>query len=457
MLGFLNAAMAGATQRFMSIAQGENNILKQKKIFNVSFILHLIISIFVGIVLLIAGGFFFNGILNIPAERVIAAKVVYISLILSTIFTVMTTPYDAVMNAHENMKYYAIIGITESILKLIVAILVVYVSYDRLIIYGVLMAFIPILTLTIMRIYCHKNYIECTIGFRKYWDKNLIKNMSSYAGWSFVDASTGITANYGLGIVLNHFWGTILNAAQGIANQVGGQLMLFSQNMMKALNPVIMKSEGAGNRNFMVNTAILGCKYSFLLLSFFALPFMIEAPYVLNLWLKNVPDWSILFCRLQIIRSLFEQLTINLWAAIAAEGNIKNFYICKSILNILPLILSFVGFKFGLQPYWLYIFWIVCWGIINGLIIIYFAKKQCGLSIKKYINIVILPCIYISIPVLCIGSIPFLLMDESFSRFILSTIICIIIFSILFWIFLENKEKETIYDISKKIIKRWKY
>lgn len=139
MLGFLNAAMASATQRFMSYSEGEGNKEKQKSIFNVSIILHLGISIIVGFLLIIAGYFFFNGILKIPESRIFAAQVVYGSLIISTIFTIITVPYDAVINAHENMKYYAIIGILEAVLKLLIAFYCVYTSHDKLITYGILM------------------------------------------------------------------------------------------------------------------------------------------------------------------------------------------------------------------------------------------------------------------------------------------------------------------------------
>ena len=206
MLGFLNAAIASATQRFMSYSEGEGNREKQKSIFNVSFILHLGISIIVGISLLIAGYFFFNGILNIPQNRILAAKVVYGSLIISTMFTVMTVPYDAAMNAHENMKYYAVIGVFEAILKLAVAF--------------VLMSCIPLITLTIIRFYCHRHYIECIIAPYKYWDKNLIKEMTSFAGWNFINSATSMVSTYGQNIILNIFFNTTINAAFSIANHV---------------------------------------------------------------------------------------------------------------------------------------------------------------------------------------------------------------------------------------------
>ena len=296
MLGFLNAAMASATQRFMSFSEGEGNKEKQKVIFNVSFILHLIISVIVGLSLLATGYFFFSGILNIPESRVLAAKIVYGSLIISTMFTVMTVPYDAIMNAHENMKYYAMIGVCESLLRLSVAFVCVYTHHDRLIVYGALMACIPLITLTTMRIYCHKKYDECIISVQKYWDKKLMKEMTSFAGWNFFSSMITICSAYGQGIILNHFFGTLLNAAQGIASQLNGQLQVLSANMLKAINPVLGKSAGANNKQLLVKSTMFGAKYASALYLIIAIPMFIEAPYILQLWLKNVPEWTIRHC-----------------------------------------------------------------------------------------------------------------------------------------------------------------
>lgn len=233
MLGFLNSAMAGATQRFMSFTEGEGNKEKQKGIFNVSLVLHFCIAIIAGVALIIAGIFFFNGILNIPTERVFAAKVVYGSFIVSTMFTVMTVPYDAAMNAHENMRYYAIVGIVESLLKLSVAFVCVYTLFDKLIVYGSLMASIPLITLTIMRVYCHRHYEECTMNLKHYWDKGLMKEMTSFAGWNFCSSAASFLTMQGMSIVLNMFGGVIVNAAHGIANQVSGMLMVFPITCLK--------------------------------------------------------------------------------------------------------------------------------------------------------------------------------------------------------------------------------
>ena len=456
MLGFLNAAMASATQRFMSYSEGEGNKEKQKSIFNVSLVLHFGIAFAVGIALLIAGYFFFNGILNIPADRVFAAQVVYGSLIISTMFTVMTVPYDAAMNAHENMKYYAIVGILESLLKLTVAFACVYTAKDKLIVYGSLMACIPLVTLTIMRIYCHKHYEECAISIKRYWNKGLMKEMTSFAGWNFISSVSNIVSQYGLSIVLNHFWGTILNAAQGIANQVSGQLMVFSNTMLKALNPIITKSKGGGNDKLMIKASLLGCKYAYLMLIIFAIPFIIETPYILKLWLKEIPDWAVVFCILQLSRSIIEQLTISISPAISAQGHIKGYSIFKSILNIQPIIFTAIFFYFKFPPYIMYIIWILCGGIIGGGVTLYFAQKLCRLDLKEYFKTIFLPCISITIIMLITGYIPQLILEESFLRLSVTISTTTIIMIICCWIVFDIEEKNLIKEIIKKIYSKIK-
>lgn len=271
MLGFLNSTMANATQRFMSYAEGANDLLKKKQVFNVSMVLHIGVALLTGLILLAAMYPLFNGIFNIQPDRIFAAEVIYLSLVVSTMFTIVNVPYDAVMNAHENMLYYALIGIFEAFLKLLVAFACVYTTSDKLIVYGILMAIIPFVTLTIMKIYCHRKYEECFIGLKKYWSRGLVKEIASFSGWNFLTAISSLVSFYGTGLVLNHFFGTILNAAQGIANQVNGQMSTFSLNLMKAVNPIIVKRAGAQDVEAMNKATLASGKYSTLLIVF--LPF----------------------------------------------------------------------------------------------------------------------------------------------------------------------------------------
>jgi O-antigen/teichoic acid export membrane protein len=452
MLVFLNAAMAAATQRFMSYAEGEGNKDRKKNIFNISVILHFCIAILLGIVLLIAGYFFFNGILNIPAERMDAACMVYYFMIVSTMFTVMTVPYDAVLNAHENMLYYAIVGIIESILKLAVALVVVYTMADKLIVYGALMSGISLSVMIIMRTYCHKRYEECVFKPKKYYDKTLMKEMTGFAGWNFLTSSTSMVGQYGLGIILNHFFGAILNAAQGIANQLCGQLQAFSNTMLKALSPIITKSEGQGNRELMLRSSMTGCKFSFLGVAFFAIPCLIDAEYIMEVWLKTVPEWSIAFFRFQLLRALVEQLTIALETSVYAVGDIVNMSKIKAITAISPLILTFLAFYAGWSPYWMYIIWIFCWGILGGGIKIYYAVTKCNLSLKNFTYSVIMPCVILFCSVFLMAIIPYIFLSKGMLRLLSIGIISSMSFVFFAWfISLGSYEKQLISNIVSHI------
>ncbi|MGO5246713.1 hypothetical protein ACTQ16_15825 [Prevotella sp. LCP21S3_D2] len=451
MLGFLNSTMANATQRFMSYAEGANDLLKKKQVFNVSMVLHIGVALLTGLILLAAMYPLFNGIFNIQQDRIFAAEVIYLSLVVSTMFTIVNVPYDAVMNAHENMLYYALIGIFEALLKLIVAFACVYTTSDKLIVYGILMAIIPFITLTIMKIYCHRKYEECFIGFKKYWSRGLVKDIASFSGWNFLTAISSLVSYYGSGLVLNHFFGTILNAAQGIANQVNGQMSTFSLNLMKAVNPVIVKRAGAQDVEAMNKATLASGKYSTLLIVFFAIPFMLEMHYVLNVWLKDVPEWTSLFCCLQLVITIICQMASSAATSIYAQGNIKWYAIYKSVMNVVPIIATYIAYIFGGAPYWLYIAMITIWAIGGNIVIIRYANKVSNLKIIAFFREIVFPVISVVILMLALGYLPQLLMVEGFYRFIVSCVITSLVFILMIWwrIF-TNKERQMLNDFVKK-------
>ena len=388
MLTFLDNAMAAATQRFMSFAQGEGNSEKQKNIFNVSVVLHFVIGLLVVLLFEGVGYLLLNGLLKIDPSRLFAAKAIYHFMVISTFFTIISVPYDAVINAHENMLLVAIIGVFEALMKLGIAFYIIYSANDKLIFYGLLMASLSILLMVIQRIYCHFKYQEVVINLNKYFDKKLLSEMSGFAGWSFLGSSSSMIANYGQGIVINMFFGTAVNASQGIASQISGQLSAFAGTMLKALNPIIAKSEGSGNRQLMLKASFFGIKIGFVLLIFFYIPMLIELQYIFKLWLRNVPDYAIIFCRLLLIRDLIGQLFSTLPSTIAAVGNIKEFQIYSSLLTFIPIIVSYVLFQFNYLPVTLYIVYII-YSILLLLLTLYFAKTNTNLSISFYLREVV--------------------------------------------------------------------
>ncbi|MBB6612127.1 hypothetical protein H7F15_13840 [Pontibacter sp. Tf4] len=457
MLGFLNSSMTAATQRFMSYTQGAGKIEDIKQIFNISIILHFAIACLAVFVLEIAGYFLFDGFLNIPPDRVEAAKLVFQFMVLSTFFTIISVPYDAVLNARENMLFLAIIGIVEATLKLLIALYITQASGDNLITFGLLMAILPFFLFLIRGFYCFRNYQECEINFRLYFDKKLMKKMSSFAGWSLLFSSTEIISSHGQGIVINVFFGAIVNAAQGIAIQVRGQLSVFALTMIKALNPIIDKSEGKGDRNFMLNMSMMGSKISFFLMMLFFIPFIIEMPYILKLWVRDVPEFTIVFCQLLMVRSLIEQLFITLNSSISAVGEIKNFRIFASVLASLPLILSYIMYSYGYPAYTLHIIFLV-YSIFASINTLFFANKICGLPVISFLKNVVLKCVCAFIIVVLISSIPIYVLPEGLYRIFIVAVISLITYMITVW-YIGLLKEERIYfkDIVVETVKRFLY
>lgn len=442
MLGFLNATMANATQRFMSYVEGEGQMQKKRIVFNVSIILHVFIAIATVIILLAAIFPLFNGIFNIEPDRISAAIIVYISLVFSTVLTIINVPYDAVMNAHENMLYYSIVGIFESLLKLAIAFICVYTAKDKLIIYGILMACVPLITLSIMKVYCHRHYEECVLAPRKYWDSAMVKQIAGFFGWNFLTAFTSMISVQGISIVLNHFFGTVLNAAHGVATQVNGSLSHFSESMKKALNPVITKNAGSKNIIAMNRATIAGCKFSALITMFFGIPLCLEVKYVLGIWLKEVPDWSAIFVVLQLVQAIIVQLGSSAATAVYAQGDIKHYAIWKSVMNIMPIILTCIAFLMGGGPVWLYIPMITFWGIAGNVVIVYYAKMKCGLEVKEYVMNVMMPIVGTTLVMLFFGAVTVLFIKEGFMRLLLTCFATTIGIFIAGWQFAVTGEEK---------------
>lgn len=215
--------------------------------------------------------------------------------------------------------------------------------------------------------------------------------MAVFAVWSFLGSFSSMTANYGQSVLINSFFGVSVNAAQAISNQVSGQLGAFASTMLRALNPLIAKSAGAGDFVMMRNAYTLGSKISFFLLMLFHIPAIIEMPYLLKLWLKTPPDLAVDFCRLLLLRDLAGQLFVVLTSSISAVGNIRRFQIYSSTITLLPLAISATFFYYDYPPqtiYWVYL----AYTFVMSALTLHFAKVHCQLSVPDFINNVVFRC-----------------------------------------------------------------
>lgn len=440
MLAFLNGALGTSTQRFISIYLGKGDLSKLSLVFKASIRMHLVIGLIIVIVLEIAGLFLFDSFLNITPERIGAAKFIFHFMVISTFFTINAVPYDALINAHENLLFDALTGIGESIVKFGIAIWLIYSDYDRLILYGFLMAILTVVMRVVKSVYCYRKYDECKTKSKVQIEKSLYREMYSFAGWNLFGSLAKLGRAQGLAVVLNLFFGTVINAAYGIANHVAGQMNNFSVMMLKAINPQIMKSEGADDRKRMIKWSMAASKFSFLLLAFFAIPCLFEMKAILNIWLKEVPDYTIVFCNLVLIAMLANQLTIGLQSALQSVGKIKLYQITVGSLFLLNLPIAYLLLSIGLAPYTVLVSYIVI-ELIACLARIIFLKYLGGMSISEFVDEVLIKDILTILPMIITSYLIVQYFNFEF-RFILTIGISTIVFGLsVFYFGLSKDEK----------------
>lgn len=460
MLGFISASMSSTTQRFISHAEGSGNTERVKSIFNNALLIHNFLALLSVFILLIAGLFFFNGVLSIPEGKQTAAIAVYGCLMVSTVFSITVVPYEAEINAHEDLIFFSMIGIIDVVLKFTIALGVLYSNGDRLIIYAICMAVESTFVRLASQWYCRSHYNEChRVEIRKQYNRRIIKEMISFTGWNTLLTASSMMGLFGMNIVMNHFFGVKLNAAMGIATQLSGVLMGLSLNMIKALTPSLVKAEGGNKRVEMLKISITGCKFSYLIFSFFGIPVLIYITPILALWLKNVPDMTACFCIILLITQMLEQLTVVLYQSISAEGNIRNYSICRSLSNIFPLILSIIIYcLYSLPAYWILINWLIFYGIISGIVNVYYTKKNIGMKIMSYLTEVLKPCFVTTLLSTLTAVVIYNILGSTDIRFLIPFSLSVIVsIPIYYYVAFNRNEKIMAKTMCQTIISKLKH
>lgn len=349
LLAFLNTAMALSTQRFLSYYELRNNTKFSQLIFKNSVLLHLLIGVIITIVGFILKFWMFDVLFNIPEDRIEASKVAFTIMIFTIFFNIISVPYSALLYAKENIGFVSIIHISEVIFKFIFAIGLIYISFDHLILYSIGLLFISFISLIFNYIFCNRKFIE---SHTKDIPTNLIviKRLGSFAGWNLFGSLCAVMRVQGNSIILNKFFGATINASFGIATQVGNQLMALAIMVSKAINPQLVKNEGANNRLNMLKLSLLSSKYSYLICAFIAFPLYFKINNILKLWLKNVPDLAIDFTQLIIIITLISQLSVGIQTSIQATGKIAKYQLVVGTILLFNLPISFTFLLYGYPP-----------------------------------------------------------------------------------------------------------
>ena len=382
MLSFVTNALVITTQRYLSFHHGKNDLNQVRKVFGNSWLLHLFIGLLITIILGTIGPWITQNFLNIEEVRRGAALVVYFAAVVMVLLTFITAPIRALFIARENIVYTSFIDVLDGVLKLLIAILLSKVTHDHLISYSVLLTCISIFNLLAFAIYAAIKFPEFHLPKLRELDKQYIKGLSDFAGWTIYSTGCIIARNQGISVVLNLFYGTIVNSAYGIAMQVSGAVQFVSTSIVNAMNPQIMKAEGAGQRERMVRLCEYESKYAFLLLAMLVIPLIAEMEVILTFWLGDIPEHAVMFCRFILIAALCDQISIGWTSANQAIGKIRTYNIIFYTLKLLVIVIAWWSLKQGLPIV------SVMWGYVSIELIGSFVRLP---LMKHTANIPIIP------------------------------------------------------------------
>ena len=390
MFTFINAAMVSSTQRYLNfeLVRGDANQLRN--VFSTSLQIHALIALAIIVLSETVGLWFLNEKLVIPEARMTAAMWVYQCSILSCAVSIMSTPYNAVIVAHEKMSAFAYISILDVSLKLLVVYLLVVLPFDKLIILAILNLLVQLFIRYIYTLYCHRHFPESYFQFR--FNKTLFKEMFGFAGWSFWGNLAAILYTQGLNMMLNIFFGPIVNAARGIAVQVQSAVQQFVGGFQTALNPQITKNYASNNLPQMHSLMFRSARFSFLLLFFLSLPVLMETNFILTLWLKTVPDDAVIFTQIMICISLIYTTANPCIIANQATGKVKIYQMVVGGILLLILPISYVVLKLGAPAYSVFIVHF-CIESLAQFSRMYMLRKLIHLPLWQYMKNIYIPIV----------------------------------------------------------------
>lgn len=451
MFTFLNGAMSSATSRYITFEIGKGNMEQLKKVFSTSLQIHAIIALLIVILGETVGLWFLMNELVIPEGRMDAAMWVYQCSIASCVVGIMSVPYNADIIAHEKMSAFAYISVLEIILKLAIVYLLVVLPFDKLKVYAVMVLMVGLLIRYIYTRYCHKHFEESHYIHRI--DKALLKEMSSFAGWSFWGNLAAILYSQGLNMMLNIFFGPVVNAARGIASQIQGVVQQFVSNFQMALNPQITKTYASGELDKMHSLMFRSARFSFMLLFFLSLPIMLETNYILTLWLGIVPENTVIFARIIIAISLIYTIANPCVIANQATGKVKVYQAVVGGLLLLILPISYIVLKMGAPAHSVFIVHF-CVESVAQFARMYMLRNMIDLPLWSYVKNIYLPIMGVVLLSIVLPLLVYSNMQEGFIRLLAVGMTCVISVAMTsLFIGMTRNERSFLIDKSLRVLK----
>lgn len=451
MFSFFNTALAGATSRYLSVELGKGDLTRLKHTFSTAFVLHIGIALFVTLLCETIGIWFLNNKLVLPEGRLFAARWVLQLSILTMVFQVIQVPFNAAIISNEKMGVFAYIEIANSLFKLIIVYLLLIGDFDKLILYSILTCTVAFVVLLFYVLYSLTKFKECSLRFS--CKKEYLKPMLTYSGWEFYGNMSLVVSSQGINMLLNMFFGTLMNAAYDVATRVKNIIMNLSTNVTTAIRPQIYKNYSVQDYDRLFSLMQNGARITFLLMLLFCAPLIIETPYILHIWLGVVPDHSDTILRLSLLWNLLVSMYITMNDVSHATGDVKFQCFMSGTLYAIVLPISYVAFRLG-APYWVPFALNALSVTVDPIYTGYAIKKHIHVfSWKKHVLHDLIP--YYSILILVLAT-PFILvynMEECFLRLVLTTIITSLLTIVLgYYVLLPKGARVKLWTVVKNKI-----
>jgi len=392
LFGFIQSAMNSATSRFFTYDLGLGNQEKLRKTFNLSVVIHLFTALIILILGETIGLWFMNTQLVIPPERMEVANFVYQFSILSCCVGILQVPFMVAITAHERMKIFAYAGIAEVVLKLAVALALGFAPIDKLKYYAVLLFAVYLIMGVFYAVYSWVSFKET--HFKWFWDRKMFLERMGFSGFEFVGGISLVLSIQAGIILINRFYGVLLNAAYGVSQQIISASSLFTNNFLAATTPQITKYMAAGKMDFFYDLVIRSSKFCFLLSFVFMAPLAMQMDFVLNIWLKEVPDYAEILCQLGILNTIVCSITTPIWHAITSTGRIKRFRLIDSFLIMLIFPITYIGLYFSPIG-------CICAHILVNVFRVYYAiislHQLTGFPIRRMLDQSLFKCLIVGI------------------------------------------------------------
>lgn len=452
MFGFLNTSMSNGIQRFYNYELGKNGGHAVIKVFNTALIIQLVLAIGIFLLAETIGLWYVNTKMVISPDRIVAANWIFQFSIVSLLFVIMQIPYSAAILAYEKMDYFAIVSIIDAVVKLAIVLLLPYLGGDSLILYGLLIMLVSIINFILYYIYSHKKFTH--LRFKNIFDNTLFKSMMGFSGWNLFGSFAYVVKSQGVNVLINSFFGTVVNAANGIATQISSAIQTFSTNLVIAFKPQLTQSYAAGDYNRAELLMMSMSKLSYALMCIISIPLIVEIDYVLKLWLNtNIPEYTDTFAKLTIAAMMIGVLNTPITQMIHASGQMKKYQIATSIVicSILPI--SWIFLRLGYGATSVFIVTIVIM-VINQIVCLKVLHSIYRFNVRAYIKEVISPCAIITIIPLIAAYYMSSLIPQSIWRFMGIFIANLLIVAILLYFTMNNSEKHIIKSYISKLKKR---